>query len=52
MIESGRKADGHVYQFVRQAACPEEDMKMEFPFFAMTFDGAKVECWEWNSDNE
>ena len=27
-------------------------MKMEFPFFAMTFDGAKVECWEWNSDTE
>jgi hypothetical protein len=27
-------------------------MKMEFPFYAMTFDGAKVECWEWNPDTE
>ena len=27
-------------------------MKMEFPFYAMTFAGAKVECWEWDEDAE
>jgi hypothetical protein len=27
-------------------------MKFWFPIYANTFDGAKVECWEWDRDTE